>query len=30
VLLLQRGDDRHNALNKTTFGLLLRILAYFC
>jgi hypothetical protein len=30
MLLLQRGDDRHNALSKTTYNLTLRILAHFC
>jgi hypothetical protein len=30
VLLLQRGDDRHHALSKTTSGLALYILAHFC
>jgi hypothetical protein len=30
VLLLQRGDDGHHALSKTTSSLALDILAYFC
>jgi len=30
VLLLQRGNERHNALSKTTSGLVLDILAHFC
>jgi hypothetical protein len=30
VLLLQRDDDRHNALSKTTSGLVLDSLAHFC
>jgi hypothetical protein len=29
VLLLQRGDDRHNALSKRTSGLALDILPHF-
>jgi hypothetical protein len=30
AVLLQRGDDHHDALSKTTSSLGLDILAYFC